>query len=62
VSSTPSWFHVGLDPRAIAYSTARVVKAGKQFHLVTDHLHRPALRARLEREFAELSERSCTAQ
>jgi putative transposase len=38
---------------ALRWSAAGMVEAGKQFRRVDDHLHLPALRAALEREFAE---------
>jgi putative transposase len=38
---------------ALRWCAAGMVKAGKQFRRVNGHLHPPALRAALEREFAE---------
>jgi len=38
---------------ALRWCTAGMVEAGKQFRRVNGHLHLPALRAALEREFAE---------
>ncbi|MGV7654277.1 IS256 family transposase, partial [Mycobacterium kansasii] len=38
---------------ALRWCAAGMVEAGKQFRRVNGHLHLPALRAALEREFAE---------
>ena len=38
---------------ALRWCAAGMVEAGKQFRRVNGHLHLPALRATLEREFAE---------
>ncbi|MGV7852193.1 IS256 family transposase, partial [Mycobacterium kansasii] len=38
---------------ALRWCAAGMVEAGKQFRRVNGHLHPPALRAALEREFAE---------
>ena len=45
---------------ALRWCAAGMVAAGKQFRRVNGHLHLPALRAALEREFAELSDPPCT--
>ena len=38
---------------ALRWCAAGMVEAGKQFRRVNGHLHLPALRGALEREFAE---------
>jgi putative transposase len=38
---------------ALRWCAAGMIEAGKQFRRVNGHLHLPALRAALEREFAE---------
>ena len=38
---------------ALRWCAAGMVEAGKQFRRVNGHLHLPALRAALQREFAE---------
>ena len=38
---------------ALRWRAAGMVEAGKQFRRVNGHLHLPALRTALEREFAE---------
>ena len=45
---------------ALRWCAAGMVEGGKQFRRVNGHLHLPALRAALEREFAEPVGPSCT--